>query len=72
MGYGHEDNRSENRRFDEACGRDGANLSDSEKNRFRDYFHTIRDRERMSFSEIVNLANDWKRSNGGGYRRSDR
>lgn len=72
MGYRHEDNQSENDRFDDACGRNGANLSDSEKDRFREYFHTIRDRQRMSFREIVDLANEWKRDNGGGYRRSDR
>ncbi|MDQ3008834.1 MAG: hypothetical protein M3Q81_04535 [bacterium] len=48
------------------------NTSDSEKDRFREYSHTIQDRQRMSFDKIVDLANEWKRDNGGGYRRSDR
>ncbi len=70
--YPHENTRSENDRFNEACGYKGANLSEADKNGFRTYFHTLRDRQRMSFNEIVNLANEWKRNNGGGYRRSDR
>lgn len=72
MPYPHESNQSENDRFDDACGRDGAKLSPSEKDRFSEYFHTLPNRQRMSFRDIVDLANQWKRDNGGGFRRSDR
>lgn len=68
----HELNQSENARFDDACGPNGANLTPAEKDRFSNYFHGLSDRQRMSFQEIVNAANEWRRDNGGGYRRSDR
>ena len=72
MSYRHEWNTSELERFDAACGRDGANLSEDQKDRFSTYYHNQPDRERMSFRAIVDLANEWKQDNGGGFRRSDR
>lgn len=68
----HESNQSENPRFNAACGKRGANLNPQEKDGFRAYFHTLHDRQRMSFDEIVSLAQEWKNNNGGGFRRSDR
>lgn len=68
----HEPNQSENPRFYAACGNRGANLTREETDRFSDYFHKLPDRQRMSFQEIVDLANEWKKSNAGGFRRSDR
>lgn len=70
--YPHESNQSENKRFYAACGQRGANLTSAERNRFSSYFHTLPNRERMSFDEIVRVANQWKRESGGGYRSSDR
>jgi hypothetical protein len=70
--YPHESNTSENKRFYAACGDRGAKLTSAERNRFSTYFHTLPNRERMSFDEIVRVANQWKSENGGGYRLSDR
>lgn len=70
--YPHEPQDSENSRFHAACGRNGANLTGPDKNRFRAYYHTLPNRERMTFDEIVREANQWRVNNGGGYRRSDR
>ena len=70
----HEPNYSENPRFNAACGRRGADLTPKQKDRFSAYFHQLPDRQRMSFDEIVRLANEWKDGDDGGdgFRRSDR
>jgi hypothetical protein len=70
MSYPHEWNQSERQRFDNAC--DAADLTPAEKDRFSDYLHQQPDRQRMSYSDLVEMAKEWKRENGGGFRRSDR
>lgn len=52
-----------NAHFDAACDANGANLSETEKSRFYAYFQTRNDSSRMSFSQIVELANNWKKAN---------
>jgi hypothetical protein len=47
-------------------------LTQPDLDRFRAHFHTLPNRERMSFNDIVREANQWKANNGGGFRRSDR
>lgn len=70
MGYQHEWNQEENRRFREAC--DAAGLSESERDRFSEVYHKLPDRQRMSFGAIRDAAAEWKNDSGGGFRRSDR
>lgn len=72
MGYGHENRDSEDRRFRDACS--SAGLSESETDRFSEEYHKrpSYERQRMSFDDIRKEAAEWKRNNGGGYRRSDR
>ncbi len=71
MGHDHENRGEENRRFREAC--QAANLSNDEIRRFSEIYHKrpSYERQRMSFNDIRNEAAEWKRNNGGGYRRSD-
>lgn len=70
--YGHEWNQSEKDRFEAAC--DAAGLDNNEKQRFSDVYHQrpSYERERMSYDDIKSEAAEWKRDNGGGFRRSDR
>jgi len=69
----HEPRQSEQDRFYAACGRDGANLTSAETERFSEYFHQLPEfeRQRMPYKDIVRLANEWKANHGGGFRRSD-